>query len=317
MKFNWKVRGWGRPNRSFRFYVLAIAVGLIFSAAATVIAATTIGTNISTDGNILINGDLSVTGVSVHTGLATFKNASSTLFSAYGPAYFGSTATSSFSTDGVLSLTSALTVPNGGTGAATFGQGWIFSNGGTGALSASTSPTVSYITATSTTATSTFAGDLIPKGRLILPMGELSYFSTTGTTVPIATVSDGSTNLVKVDPVTVLSDDFSEFDNGGADNGRLRYTGATTKMFHTAITISMDADGSGNNFYVFGIAKNGVVNSGCKVIRSITAVSDTGSTALHCMVSLTANDYIELYAGNLTDADDIAVKTLNLFAMGL
>src|SRR3989344_160384 len=276
--------GGGRPNRSFRFYVLAIAVGLIFSAAATVIAATTIGTNISTDGNILINGDLSVTGVSVHTGLATFKNASSTLFSAYGPAYFGSTATSSFSTDGVLSLTSALTVPNGGTGAATFGQGWIFSNGGTGALSASTSPTVSYIT---------------------------------GTTVPIATVSDGSTNLVKVDPVTVLSDDFSEFDNGGADNGRLRYTGATTKMFHTAITISMDAEGSGNNFYVFGIAKNGVVNSGCKVIRSITAVSDTGSTALHCMVSLTTNDYIELYAGNLTDADDIAVKTLNLFAMGL
>jgi hypothetical protein len=35
--------------------------------------------------------------------------------------------------------------------------GWIYSSGGTNALAASTSPTVNYITATSTTATSTFA----------------------------------------------------------------------------------------------------------------------------------------------------------------
>ena len=148
-------------------------------------------------------------------------------------------------------------------------------------------------------------------------MGEINYFNTTGTTITIASASDGSTNLVKVSPVTALSADIFEFDNGGANDGRLRYTGATTKMFHTAFTISMDASsGSGTNLYVFGIAKNGAA-SNCKVIQSIAVSNDTQSTALHGMVSLATNDYLELYAGNLTDGDDLIVKTMNLFAMGL
>jgi hypothetical protein len=61
------------------------------------------------------------------------------------------TATSSLGLN-VSALSGTLTVTQGGTGAATFGQGWIFSSGGTGALSASTSPTVSYLVATSTRA---------------------------------------------------------------------------------------------------------------------------------------------------------------------
>ena len=47
-----------------------------------------------------------------------------------------------------------IAVNKGGTGLTSFGQGWLNSDGTT--LSASTSPTVAYITATSTTATSTF-----------------------------------------------------------------------------------------------------------------------------------------------------------------
>ncbi|MEK7134521.1 MAG: glycine-rich domain-containing protein [Patescibacteria group bacterium] len=57
-------------------------------------------------------------------------------------------------------ITSTLLVSSGGTGASTFGQGWLFSSGGTNALTASTSPTVNYLTATSTTATSTFAAGI-------------------------------------------------------------------------------------------------------------------------------------------------------------
>lgn len=159
-------------------------------------------------------------------------------------------------------------------------------------------------------------GDVTPAKRLILPMGEINYFNTTGVVVSISAQSNGSTNLVKVAPATSLSSDTYEFDNGGANNGRLRYTGATTKMFHTAFTISMDGEGAGTNLYVFGIAKNGVVGD-CKVIQSIAVSNDTQSTALHCMVSLATNDYIELYVGNLTDTDDITAKTVNLFAMGL
>ncbi len=53
--------------------------------------------------------------------------------------------------------TSTISVAYGGTGVSSFGQGWIYSNGGGGTLAASTSPTVNYITATSSTATSSSA----------------------------------------------------------------------------------------------------------------------------------------------------------------
>lgn len=61
---------------------------------------------------------------------------------------------------------STIGVAYGGTGAASFGQGWVYSLGGTNALAASTSPTVSYLVATSTSQAS------------ILP-----YASTTAATV--------------------------------------------------------------------------------------------------------------------------------------
>ena len=119
-------------------------------------------------------------GTTAHTGLATFGNASTTIFSNTGTAYFGSSATSSFSSTGTLTLASALTVGNGGTGATSFGQGWLFSSGDGTALSASTSPTVNYITATSTTATSTFAhGVAINSGGLKL--GTLTSCNNLGT----------------------------------------------------------------------------------------------------------------------------------------
>ncbi len=117
-------------------------------------ATTTFSTGLAyMSGNVTLN----TANANTWTALQQFSNASTTLFSAYGPAYFGSSATSSFSSTGTLTLASALTVGNGGTGATSFGQGWLFSSGDGAALSASTSPTVNYITATSTTATSTFA----------------------------------------------------------------------------------------------------------------------------------------------------------------
>jgi hypothetical protein len=52
------------------------------------------------------------------TYVTNIQQASSTLFSALGPAYFGATATSSFNAAGVLTLASPLAVTSGGTGAA-------------------------------------------------------------------------------------------------------------------------------------------------------------------------------------------------------
>ena len=81
---------------------VAVVVAL-FLVVSSAYATTTISTNVATDGNLTVSG-----------------TASTTLFSAYGPAYFGSTATSSFDTAGVLTLASALTTGNGGMGTTTW-----------------------------------------------------------------------------------------------------------------------------------------------------------------------------------------------------
>lgn len=56
----------------------------------------------------------------------------------------------------VITWAGTLSVSRGGTGQSSFGQGWLHSSGAT--ITASTSPTVNYVTATSTTESSTFAG---------------------------------------------------------------------------------------------------------------------------------------------------------------
>ena len=157
-------------------------------------------------------------------------------------------------------------------------------------------------------------GDITPAGRLMIPMGEINYFSTTGTLITIIAQSDGSTNMVLVNPVTTLNND-SLFEMSA--NGRLTYVGVQTRTFHTACTISFDGEGASTNVYVFGIAKTGTMLTASKVLTSIAAVGDIESTALHVMVTLSTNDYLELFVGNMTDTDDITVKTLTLFGMGM
>ncbi len=115
---------------------------------------------------------------SVFQGLATFGNASTSQISATN-SYLGTvlsgtwngTAIGNSYVDDDITLTNltqitnraisdtsgTLTVARGGTGQTSFGQGWLNSDGTT--LTSSTSPTVAYLTATST-ATSTFAGSL-------------------------------------------------------------------------------------------------------------------------------------------------------------
>lgn len=110
-----------------------------------------------------VSGDLTVTGT-LNGGSLNLSNASTSRLSIFSNAYFGGTATSSFDSTGALTLATPLAVSSGGTGANTFGQGWIYSNGGVGGLAASTSPTVNYITATSTTATNYFASFINTSG---------------------------------------------------------------------------------------------------------------------------------------------------------
>lgn len=90
---------------------------------------------------------------------------STTTFSS-GLTYSNGNVTSDLGTsiDLASEVTGTLPIGNGGTGQTSFGQGWLHSNGTT--LTSSTSPTVNYLVATSTTATSTFAGGLSVGGYL-------------------------------------------------------------------------------------------------------------------------------------------------------
>ena len=157
------------------------------------------------------------------------------------------------------------------------------------------------------------ANGITPVGRLNVPMGEISYFSTTGTTIVISGTSNGTTNMVLVSLASTLSTGAHDMDNGGGNTGRLRYTGATTRMFHVAITLS-GTPATPSDVLVLGAAKNGTVIAASKVLGS---ASGTQFSALHAYIELATNDYLEVYVGNITASRDFTFKSLNIFAMGM
>ena len=153
-------------------------------------------------------------------------------------------------------------------------------------------------------------------GQIVsVPMGEISYFNMTGTEVAIANSSDGSTNLVKVD-VATTGDFYFNTDNGGSNNGRLRYTGAQTKTFNCIACLSLTPATSSDSVVV-GFAKNGTVSSNHKVIQTLGTTSEAITVSLNRMIELVNNDYIELYIGNLTAGNNVTVNSLNIFMLGV
>ncbi|MBI5742215.1 MAG: hypothetical protein HZA25_00025 [Candidatus Niyogibacteria bacterium] len=97
---------------------------------------------------------LTVSGTASATNLVVSNSFTLANLTGFLKATAGSVATALV--DLATDITGVLGVTNGGTGASSFGQGWLSSSGGTNAITASTSPTVNYITATSTTIASRF-----------------------------------------------------------------------------------------------------------------------------------------------------------------
>ena len=132
---------------------------------------------LGTFANILANGSSTLqnfTFVNATGTAATTTNLFSTTASSTN--LFSTNATFGTANFGTLALTTALPVSSGGTGAVTFGQGWVYSNGGTGALAASTSPTVAYLVATSSTAS------ILPYASTTAISGSISQFTTASST---------------------------------------------------------------------------------------------------------------------------------------
>lgn len=154
------------------------------------------------------------------------------------------------------------------------------------------------------------------------PLGEISYFSAdvpgrVGTNITFTNNSNGSSNMVLCQPITAFVG-RGDFDNGGSDNGRLRYIGKNAKTFHIACTVSgtLSTTGSSRTF-VFGIAQNGGVIAASKILNRIATTTDMQSTALHLMVTMNPNDYLELYMGNVSNTSTFELFSFNLFALGM
>jgi len=159
------------------------------------------------------------------------------------------------------------------------------------------------------------------------PMGEVSYFNTTGTTVTIPyqyietpdvlpTPNGGYNYMVPCNPTTVFAGMEMDFDDGGSNNGTLRYIGRTPRLCHIACTISV-SPATANDEFVFGVAKNNTVVASSKIIQRAGATADAQSTAMHVVILLNHNDYINFYVGNDIAARNVVVKSLNLFALGM
>jgi len=140
--------------------------------------------------------------------------------------------------------------------------------------------------------------------------GQVSYFNTTGKAITIAGVSNGSTNMVKVDPTTAMLNAL-DFSNGGGNNGRLQYTGVVTKYFEVDATVTIDP-ATNNDSFVIGIAKNGTVDATSKAMQKCTNNGQNHGMSIHVLVQLAQNDYVEVYIGNMTNIANVTVKSLNI-----
>jgi hypothetical protein len=165
-------------------------------------------------------------------------------------------------------------------------------------------------TGTVNAAAMTASGNITANGRMIMPVGQVDYFAMAGTLVTIGSLSDGSTNMVAIAPTTAATIDTC-FDNGGSNNGSLRYTCASSRYAHIAVTVS-GTPATANDIFVFGVAKNGTVGSSCKAVGS---ASGTQFSALHCIMSIAQNDVITLRIGNTTAARNFTAQSLNIQAV--
>jgi len=150
-------------------------------------------------------------------------------------------------------------------------------------------------------------------------MGEVSF--TTNATVTTLTTTQTWTRVAIASSLNV----DMEFDS--PSNSRLRYIGGETKMMHCGCTISFKPAGASDTFK-FCLYKNGGVNGSDEYINGTALTQGTvtllarnaaehRSTAIHVMTMLRKNEYLELAVWNDTDADDLVVTDMNIFAVGM
>jgi hypothetical protein len=322
----------------------ALATSSLFDIAASGVTGLLSGTDWTTFNNKA--GTASPT----FTGTANFANASSTNFSVFSNAYFGGSATSSFNSAGALTLATALTVPNGGSGAGTL-TGLLQGNG-TGAITGvtGTAGQFAYFNGTNTIlATSTLF--LAASGNMGIgttsPTTALTIQAPTNTTPFVIASSTGAT-MLSVDTTGALSAKLKQLtadykvDSGSASinvgdlvsyiNGNATkagsYAGDTTIVVGTSAaessSDSLESAAALDATHFVMAYKNGNTNEYMAVIGTIS-VSGTGTTiAYGTPVNLSADDgqyisvaalsstsFVVAYDDNVSDYAYAVVSTIS------
>lgn len=150
-------------------------------------------------------------------------------------------------------------------------------------------------------------------GTIINAYGGVHYFNLTGTTQTLTGTSDGTTNTYKVTVSTALASSSLNFDNGGADNGRLRYTGAVSNVFQ--ITARMALEGASTGDFVVSIAKNGAVVSETRQLTAVNTNNDIENVEVCAILTLLTNEYVEVFIGRTGGTLNPVVHSLAIEAV--
>jgi len=158
----------------------------------------------------------------------------------------------------------------------------------------------------------TFADTGIGPAPSTEPAGEVRAFSfPAGTTINVPGVSNGSTNMVPLVMSTVFINHL-DFDNGGLDDGTIRYTGAGTKLFSLTATVSASPQTPADVF-VLGFAINGVVQPN-KVIGGFFGGAQYAGFSNY--LTLSTNDKVQIYFGNTSAARYLKFYQMSIIIHG-
>ncbi|MDQ3047398.1 MAG: hypothetical protein M3R27_07615, partial [Bacteroidota bacterium] len=137
--------------------------------------------------------------------------------------------------------------------------------------------------------------DDVASGNLYIFSPAATTFITAGVPVKIA----GSSTAASL------------FRVSSAVNNQLKYTGAKSRRFQVICSLSA-TQVSTNKYFSFYIAKNGVVLPESRQEIKIESATDQAPVTLSCTISLSPNDYIEVWVENETATTSMTVQTMNL-----
>lgn len=121
-----------------------------------------------------------------------------------------------------------------------------------------------------------------------------------------ATVISVIATPVKVLGTTNTSTVTQRFTN---TNNRATYNGSVTRVFEVMATLSLTS-GNNNQIGVY-VSKNGVIIPDSEMYVTTSGAGRAENVSIQTLVSLSTNDYIEIFVENNTSATNITVSDLN------